>query len=152
MTFRNFAKFWLPLILWAIFIFSASTDALSAEHTSRFLVPFLRWLMPDLSLATIETIHAAIRKGSHLAEYAIFAALLWRAIHYGRNVRVGFRSEAVLISLVGILYAAADEFHQSFVTSRGSSVGDVIIDSGGILLTLFAVWVITRKRRREKSS
>ena len=75
MTFRNFAKFWLPLTLWAVFIFSASTDALSAEHTSRFFVPFLRWLMPDLSLATIETIHAAIRKGSHLAEYAIFAAL-----------------------------------------------------------------------------
>ena len=79
-----------------------------------------------------------------------FAALLWRAIHYGRNVRVGFRSEAVLISLVGILYAAADEFHQSFVTSRGSSVGDVMIDSGGILLTLFAVRVITRRRRREE--
>src|SRR6476620_1495666 len=116
MTFKNFAKFWLPLILWACLIFSASTDAMSAEHTSRFLVPFLRWLIPDLSLAAIETIHVAIRKGSHLAEYAIFAALLWRAIHYGRNVRVGFRSEAVLISLVGILYAAADEFHQSFVT------------------------------------
>ena len=58
----------------------------------------------------------------------------------------------ILISLVGILYAAADEFHQSFVTSRGSSVGDVMIDSGGILLTLFAVRVITRRRRRKKNS
>ena len=50
-----------------------------------------------------------------------------------------------------MLYAAGDEFHQSFVKSRGSSVGDVMIDSGGILLTLFAVWVVTRKRRREKT-
>lgn len=148
MTFRNFARFWLPLIVWAIFIFSASTDVMSSEHTSRFLVPFLRWLMPDLSIATIELIHAAIRKGSHVAEYAIFAALLWRAIHYGRKVRRDFRSEAILIFLIGTLYAAADEFHQSFVMSRGSSVGDVMIDSGGVVLTLFAVWAMTRKRRR----
>ena len=146
MTLRNFAKFWVPLILWMLFIFWASTDVLSAEHTSRFLVPFLRWLKPDISAATIETIHLLIRKGSHLAEYAIFAALLWRAIHYGTNIRAGLRFEAVLVFFFAMLYAAGDEFHQSFIKSRGSSAGDVMIDSGGILLGILAFWAITRER------
>ena len=48
---------------------------MSSEHTSRFLVPFLRWLMPDISRATIAQIHILLRKGAHLAEYAILAVL-----------------------------------------------------------------------------
>ena len=94
----------------------------------------------------MEMIHFLIRKGSHLAEYAIFAALLWRAIHYGRKVRAGLRFEAVLVFFVAMLYAAGDEFHQSFIKSRGSSAGDVMIDGGGILLGILAFWAITRKR------
>ena len=152
MTFRKFARFWIPLIVWMLFIFSASTDVLSAEHTSRFLVPFLRWLMPNISPATIETIHFLIRKGSHLAEYAIFAALLWRALHYGTKLRAGFRFEAVLVFFFATLYAAGDEFHQSFIKSRGSSAGDVMIDCGGILLGIFASWALTRKRGSEEKS
>ncbi|MEP6685847.1 MAG: VanZ family protein [Verrucomicrobiota bacterium] len=147
MTLRDFARFWGALILWMLFIFSASTDALSAEHTSRFLGPFLRWLKPDISATAIETIHVLIRKGSHVTEYAIFAALLWRAIHYGTKIRASFRLEAVIVFFLAVFYAAGDEFHQSFVQSRGSSAGDVMIDSGGILLGIFVSWAIIRKRR-----
>ena len=137
MTLRNFVRFWVPLILWMLFIFSASTDVMSAENTSRFLVPFLRWLKPDISVAAVETIHFLIRKAAHVAEYAIFAALLWRAVHHGTKLRAGSRFEAVLVFLLAMLYAASDEFHQSFVKSRGPSLGDVMIDGGGILLGIF---------------
>ena len=52
--------------------------------------------------------------------------------------RVGFRSEAVVaVHSSGYSTPRLRRFHQSFVASRGSSVADVIIDSGGILLTLF---------------
>jgi len=131
-----------------LFIFSASTDVMSAENTSRFLVPFLRWLRPDISVAAIETIHFLIRKGAHLAEYAIFAALLWRAVHHGTKLRAGFRFEAALVFFLAMLYAASDEFHQSFVKSRGPSAGDVMIDGGGILLGIFAYWLIAGKHPR----
>ena len=53
---------------------------LSAAHTSRFLVPFLRWLDPQISLAALNAIQFGIRKLAHLTEYAILAALLWRAL------------------------------------------------------------------------
>jgi hypothetical protein len=44
-----------------LLIFVGSTDVLSAEHTSRFLVPFLRWLDPHISLAAINAIQLAVR-------------------------------------------------------------------------------------------
>ena len=33
---------WLPPVIWMALIFGGSTDVLSGEHTSRFVLPFLR--------------------------------------------------------------------------------------------------------------
>src|SRR5205809_5531741 len=82
---RAFLKYWLPIVIWLGVIFVGSTDVLSAEHTSRFLVPFLRWLDPHISLAAINSIQSAIPKLGHLIEYAILAALFWRALRDGAN-------------------------------------------------------------------
>ena len=68
-----------------------------------------------------------LRKGAHLTEYAVLALLLVRAL----------RREAPALAL-GILYAASDEFHQSFVRGRHASPIDVGIDSVGLLIGLLA--------------
>src|ERR1043166_8183672 len=121
-----FLKVWLPVLAWMIFIFIGSTDLLSAEHTSRFIGPFLRWFAPDVSDATIASIQLVVRKCAHLTEYAILAALLYRA----------FR-QAVWISFgIAAVYAALDEFHQSFVASRTGSPWDTAIDCLGAALGL----------------
>src|ERR1700759_4006728 len=70
---------WMPAIAWMLLIFAGSSDVLSAEQTSRFLVPFLLWLKPTMSYHTIATIHLLVRKAGHVTEYAVLAALLWRA-------------------------------------------------------------------------
>jgi hypothetical protein len=67
---RRFLKNWLPVLLWLGVIFLGSTDLMSAEHTSRFIVPFLRWLKPDISPESLASIHFIVRKGAHLSEYA----------------------------------------------------------------------------------
>src|ERR1700737_1319963 len=69
MSVRALVSKWVPVIAWMVLIFAGSTDALSAEQTSRFLVPFLRWLNPEISVATIAAIHFALRKLGHLTEY-----------------------------------------------------------------------------------
>src|SRR5436190_2185300 len=79
LSMRSFLKYWLPVLLWMIFIYVGSTDLMSAEHTSRFLVPLLRWLAPDLSGEAVAAIQLIIRKCAHIAEYAILAAFLLRA-------------------------------------------------------------------------
>jgi VanZ family protein len=130
---RGFLKFWLPVLAWMIFIFIGSTDLLSAEHTSRFIGPFLRWFAPDISEATVASVQLVVRKFAHLTEYAILAALLVRAFRQ-RQPRAG---RALAMSfLIATVYATLDEFHQSFIVSRTGSPWDVIIDCLGALAGL----------------
>src|SRR5437867_11861276 len=74
-----FFKYWLPVVLWLGLIFGGSTDVLSSQRTSRIIGPLLRWLNPDISDETIRAVQAAVRKGSHVAEYSVLAMLVWRA-------------------------------------------------------------------------
>ena len=135
-------KSWLPVLLWMALMFTASTDLLSAEHTSRFLVPFLRWLKPDISWETMMQIHFLVRKGAHLIEYAILAVLLWRAFRFRHTSGRSLGPSAALALAVAICFAASDEYHQSFVPSRGASSSDVMIDSCGAVLGLALRWGI----------
>jgi VanZ family protein len=132
---KSFLKYWLPLLIWFGVIFLASTDLMSAEHTSRFIVPFLRWLKPDISLETLASVHFIIRKCAHLAEYAILALLLLRAICMTNLKRLAPMLYAT-VWIVCSLVAVSDEFHQRFVISRGPSVRDVMIDSAGAIFGL----------------
>ena len=140
----------MPAIIWMALIFIGSTDVLSAEHTSRFLVPFLRWLDPQITWATLNAAETIIRKGGHVAEYAILAALLWRAVRGGA---VWKSKMSILFAIVWIacaIFAASDEFHQSFVPSRTSSFRDVMIDVCGALAGLtICVALASRKVVKE---
>jgi VanZ family protein len=78
--FNRLAKYWFLPLFWMLVIFSASGDANSYHRSSTLFEPLLRWLFPHLPSTRIETLHLLFRKGCHLAEYAIFALLLWRAI------------------------------------------------------------------------
>jgi VanZ family protein len=136
MNFKRFVKYWLPLLLWLGVIFFGSTDLMSADHTSRFIVPFLRWLKPDISPEILASSHFIVRKCAHLSEYAVLALLLLRAAVFITNLKWSMPILYVSVWVACLFVAATDEFHQTFVASRGASVWDVIIDSGGSILGL----------------
>jgi VanZ family protein len=142
---RAFIKYWLPVLVWMALIFSASADSHSYEHSSRFVEPFLHWLFPQMSQANVDEIHHLIRKCCHLTEYAILALLLWRAISQSTNLPSSPRVRQTL--LIVCLYAATDEFHQSFVPTRTSLVSDVFIDTAGGAIGLLAIWIFRRCKR-----
>jgi VanZ family protein len=135
----------MPVIAWMVLIFAGSSDALSAEHTSRFIVPLLRWLDPQISFATIVAVHMTLRKLGHFTEYAILASLLWRGLH-GTFTSVRYSLVALLTFVVTAGFAASDEFHQSFVPTRTASPRDVMIDCFGafVAVTLCALWARSR--------
>jgi VanZ family protein len=146
MNTRFFIKYWLPVLLWVVFIFIGSTDLMSAEHTSRFIGPFLRWFAPDLSDATVAAIQLVVRKCAHLTEYAILAALLYRALRQ-RIARLG--RTGVFAFVIAAICASLDEFHQSFVASRIGSPWDVVTDCLGAMigLTICALAGFPKSRR-----
>jgi VanZ family protein len=133
---KSFLKYWLPLLIWLAVIFFGSTSVMSAEHTSRYIVPFLLWLKPGMSPKAIWIILVVVRKGAHVIEYTVLALLLWRAL---RSVPALHAKSFMVIGAVLIgcaLFAASDEFHQTFVKSRTPSVRDVLLDVAGAFLGL----------------
>ena len=147
----KFLRYWLPLLVWLGVIFFGSTDLMSAEHTSRFIVPFLRWLKSDISTETLASIHFVIRKCAHLSEYAILALLLLRASIYVINFKCSMPTLYVCVWVTCFLVAITDEFHQTFVVSRGASAEDVLIDSIGAMLGLLVGAVFERRHSTKVS-
>jgi VanZ family protein len=148
---KLFLKYWLPLIIWLGVMAMASSDLMSATHTSRFLIPFIRWIIPDIAPETLATIHFLWRKSAHLTEYAILAILLWRALRKSH----WFVSAAATTALAfgaASLFAALDEFHQSFVATRGGSPWDVLLDASGAALGILLSWCWARGRKAAQSS
>ena len=124
---------WLPVILWMAFIFVVSSQPkASMPHHPNGLFDW------------------GIKKSAHMIEYGILAMLVWRAISgcAGATIR---RSQIWLIPLFCIAYAATDEYHQSFVPGRSSSVWDILIDGLGVLLTLVIVSLLLKQRARRLS-
>ena len=106
------------------------TDSRGLTHW----LPVLLWAGVIFALSSIPSLGTGLgtwdlilRKGAHMTEYAVLALLLVRAL--GR--------EAPALAL-GVLYAASDEFHQTFVRGRHGSPIDVGIDAIGISLGLMA--------------
>lgn len=122
-------------------IFGGSTDVLSSAHTSKYIAPILRWFWPNTTDATVNCVQIVVRKSGHLTEYALLALFLYRAVRMTKvhPPATWCRSCAQRALLLAVLYAASDEFHQSFVPSRGSSVHDVAVDAVGAGLGLLIV-------------
>jgi len=133
---RQFVKYWLPLLIWLGVIFVGSASVMSAEHTSRYIVPFLLWLKPGISPNAIWTILVVARKCAHITEYAVLALLLWRALRSIPTLQTKMLMVFGAALLGCAVFAASDEFHQTFVKSRTPSIRDVLLDTGGALFGL----------------
>jgi VanZ family protein len=135
---------YLPLALWMVFISVASTSEFSGANTSRIIRPFVLWLFPGTSEATLQIIHFSVRKLAHFTEYAVMGFLAARAFSTSLSESLKRRWFFVGFGLV-VVYALLDEYHQSFVPSRTASIYDSMIDSAGGLAGL----LIYARRRRQ---
>jgi VanZ family protein len=140
---NRFAVYVLPLLIWMGVIFIASTPSGSADNTRPIVNSILRQFFPDIirymTAEQIDQMDWIIRKGAHVTEYAILALLAYRAFRLGRP---GYQySYPAWTLIIGTLYAASDEYHQSFFPSRGASVIDVLIDMLGVAVGIaLSLW------------
>ena len=144
---RNFIKYWLPVILWMCFIFWMSTDTFSSQNTFSWTAMLLRFLMPKISSQEMIFLHALIRKAAHVTEYFVLGILLFRAFRGGSALSWNWRWPLFAVIIV-VLWAASDEFHQSFVSSRTASGMDVAIDTTGGILAQFVAFLWHHGRKK----
>lgn len=138
---------YVPLIIWLGFISFASTDDFSADNTSRFIRPLLRWLFPKRSEAELDGLHFLVRKAGHFIEYAVLAFLA-RWAFAASSSRFIQRRWFELALLLVVLNSLVDELHQSFVPSRTGSIYDTMIDIAGGLTVLLIFKIYDRRRIR----
>lgn len=128
-------------------IFTASTDLGTPAHTSRIIVPILKWLDPNISEATIDLVHHIIRKTAHFVGYAILGILIWRAIRAVTDLPSTRPAQPFRLALLcAALYASTDETHQIFVPGREPAVRDVLLDTCGAAAGLAVAWCVSRPR------
>jgi VanZ family protein len=107
----RFIKYWLPVPIYAILIFYISS-------------------VPGDNIPSVFPYQDIV---FHIIEYAGFALFLSRALkeYYPKKTRL---ARFLWVFLAAILYAASDEFHQSFIYMREASAMDLGYDSIGIFL------------------
>ena len=151
---KSFIKFWLPVIILAGLIFSASRDKKSVHHSSRIIEPFVRLLFPDISDQALRTTVLVVRKCAHVTEFAIFTLLLRRAANatvWKFNTPWNGKA-ATFAFVVSVLFATTDEIHQCFVPGRQGAVMDVAIDSTGASCALFIIWLWAKRKKLPQNS
>ena len=106
------------------------------------LLIFFVSAQPSSNLPNFDWADGLVKKSGHAIGYAILALLYWRALDFKDKKRW-------VAWLLALLYAATDEFHQSFVLGRHPTVFDVIIfDNFGAWISL---WVVHRYRKQKRS-
>ncbi len=105
---KRFALYWLPLILYCLFIY------IQSDHPSPEQIPTFPYADKLL----------------HATAYGIMGILFYRAYQTLR-IKNNIQLLMVLSAVSASLYGISDEIHQSFVPFRQAEVADVIADTIG---------------------
>ena len=99
----------------------------------------------------LEHANHIIRKCAHFFEYFVFCMLLYHGIRATRrDARAWHWSWALVCWLIAAVYSLFDEFHQTFVPSRGPSLRDSLIDSTAAFVALVVLYFFYRSRGRSE--
>lgn len=133
-----------------IFAFSAQ-DAKKSLDTSNKVIVVSAEVIKKRPLTTaekttvIDKYKVFIRKTAHFTIYFILGILIYSFVkdYYPNSSKLIFLS-----LLVCFLYATSDELHQTFTLGRTPQVRDVLIDTCGSLISIMALFSISKFRQR----
>lgn len=112
---------WLAVILWSLVIFTLS----SIEQITVSQLFFWDFL---------------IKKLAHVSEYVILFMLIFRAT----------KEKWLKTFSITLLFAASDEFHQSFVPGRAATIVDIGFDTAGASIASYIIWKLEQIRQAKQ--
>lgn len=142
---------WIPALLGIAVIVLESTALMSAENTSQWLYPLWAKLFGPVSPDRWAVIHHYIRKTGHFTGYGLVSLGFFDAWRTTLELRwpawrMRFWRAAGLALACTLALASWDEWHQSFIPGRTSSVRDVGIDFCGALTAQLVLLGVMRLR------
>jgi len=128
------------IMMLAIFLFSAQTAAVSRELSAFFT---------ERVFGALGFTEHFVRKAAHFFEFALLGSLIM--IFFST-----FDIKRILCALISVfgsaVYAAFDEFHQTFVSGRSGQISDVLLDTCGALFGVALVCLILHLKSKKKRS
>lgn len=156
--------YWTLPILWMGIIFYSSATPYEKQDLKPFMseyidFSFLEPLVESISFTYHQSevsvaalgingfVEFFIRKGAHVT---VFFILFWLfLIAFRKTAVIGIGKIIVLSSLLSITYAIFDEIHQGLTPNRTPYIGDVILDSVGVLLAaLLYIFILKFRQNR----
>jgi VanZ family protein len=114
-AFFRFIRYWFPAVLCMAFIFYLSSGP-RGQFSSQTSINFL------------------IFKTLHVIGYAVLYFLFFRGFYSIHSKSLSLPERLLLPAIAAILYAASDEWHQTFSPHREGNPRDVLIDAIGIMI------------------
>jgi VanZ family protein len=119
---KSFFGRWGPSVLMMSLIYAASS-------------------IPGQQMPQVGSWDVLLKKGGHMFGYALLCLGFLRGQGQGGRRAISF-------ALAGcVLFALSDEWHQSFVIGRNSTLVDVGIDAMGSMVGAAGFWQISRIRK-----
>ncbi len=147
------------LVLWmgVIFYMSAQPASVSSAMSGGFIEVIAEKFYPNFETLSqyeqteiIASFQFVVRKAAHIGSFAILGFLSFLSFVSYRNLR--FSTRLIFSTLVSVVYAASDEFHQKFVIGRSCELRDFLLDTAGIvgalLITVLFIMIIPPLRRK----
>lgn len=125
---KNLVFYYLPVVAWAAFIFYLSSR-------------------PGLTVVegSVEA-DAIVRKFGHMFEFGFLAFLVYWI--FAERFLVSVFWSLFYGSALSLLYAASDEFHQTFVPMREGTVRDWIYDASGVVVFLLVFYLVKKRLKK----
>lgn len=136
------------LVIWLLFIFfNSHNSGVKSQSISDKLIVTAVTTFTDIEVDQKEMNDIVlkysylVRKLAHCIEYILLALFVY-------NIKSSFNISGcyLVCSLIMVLLACLDEFHQLFIVERNASLFDILLDSCVGIFTLFICKIFERKK------
>lgn len=137
------------LTMVAIFFFSSHTSQKSTQLSDKAFEIIQEIVSETTSSNELSTLTVkektdfilVIRKSAHALIYSLLGFLLMGSFSL---YELKSKTRLVVSLLIGLIYAASDEWHQTFVPGRSGKITDVAIDFGGLIIGICLMLILIR--------
>jgi VanZ family protein len=137
---------WTAVVAWMslIFYLSQQSGEQSGGLSNQIADAILRLFGQKGNLEQLESFESLLRILAHGGAFFVLALLLGIAF---RQIHLSDRANGIASLISGLLYAASDEWHQSFIPGRSCEWSDFLTDATGIILAIIILQIYWKIRR-----
>lgn len=128
--------------LWIIFGFS-NQNGKESGSLSRKITEVITKNIKAIQNLEIYQKEKVLSKIEHIvrkiAHFSLYTSVGFLTMSLMSTYKLTYKQRIILSLCIGITYAITDEIHQMYVPNRGPSLGDVLIDTSGVIFGILIV-------------